>query len=429
MREVLAAGRVRNLFDWVFRNSFGLLAGQAVTAVAILATVSVLSRGLSVSGFAAYAVSQSVLTIIGFFSGCGIPVLLVRDGAGRPASVIGETRTLVLIRAVIMTSVAAVVATWLLLVAREREVVWLWAGASAAGIVTSADPMHLCDAAGVARVQGYALGARHGISAVCIMLGYQLGLRTLQLAELVGVTQVAAAMLYVGIQWWRLRTVISQPTDVPGRRPKELLRRGFPFLALSGASMLLERGDIALAGYRLSPALTADYAAAAQLVIGIRTLVSPLQRTSLAALSASARDSDMAVRQTARALGTVGLVLGILILFAGELAARPAVMAVYGIHFAGSVGVLRVLLLHVATATASFVLGQQLIALGHEAVLQRAILTSTVLAGGLAYLLSGPFGPLGIAISMAASMMLIASWTAVALASRRSSSGRSVCVG
>src|SRR3989442_4266523 len=213
--------------------------------------------------------------------------------------------------------------------------------------------MHVCDGAGVARLQGYAQAVRYGISALCMVLGYRIGSRGLALAELTCATQVAVAVLYVWIQWRWLRALISTPTASPCRNLGKLLRGGLPFLTLSGASTLLERGDVALAAYRLSPELTANYAAAAQLVIGLRTLVSPLQRTSFAALSASARESEVAVRRTARVVGTAGVALGTVILIAGEWAARPVVTGVYGIQYIGSVVVVRVLLLQLVVGTAS----------------------------------------------------------------------------
>ena len=169
----------------------------------------------------------------------------------------------------------------------------------------------------------------------------------------------------VGLLWlWRQRHQLPDSDSPPGHR--QLLREGWPFLALGALTQLLLRGDaLLLEALGIARATIGHYGAAITLVWGALALPQVLAAAVYPSLSRDSLHRGPALRPVLAA-AAVGIAAGGALAMAFTLLAEPLVTLLFGAAYQPAAGLLAILAWALPGASASMLQGTVLAAWGRQ---------------------------------------------------------------
>jgi O-antigen/teichoic acid export membrane protein len=299
------------------------------------------ARTLGIAGLGQYATLLAILHVCQVICEFGLPTLLARDLAQRPAQRRGVYHLALLVQICLALVIwIALSLLILLLPPAERGALWL-AGMSLPFYAVMSASEALFEACERMELElAVELCTNLVLFAACALILVRGGQVIDLMAAGVVVQALSALISVVIVAWARL---LAQPQDRPSLDAFSLLRRARPFFGLALIDVLQQRSDLLLLGLFAGPALTGIYVAANSVVRVIIKLVQSFWRAlypTLSRLYAHRHEQFVVLYSMALRIGWTGVSL-VAALVAGL--AQNVIVQLFGASFVPAASVLAIL--------------------------------------------------------------------------------------
>jgi O-antigen/teichoic acid export membrane protein len=393
-------------------NAASVLAARLLVPALNLALVVSIARRLGAAELGRYTLLVTAFLVVERLASLGLPTLLVREVARRPAAAPSYHRSLV--RIALGGALAATLATALVVLASGGRGPGPAALVMAAGLFASAYALAneaVFLALGRAHLSTLVASVENGLRVLLSLAAVlAFGGGVLALAVVFVLTRVLAAALGTSLVRGRLGLAAAAPER---GRTATMLRAAPQFLLIFALPILLFRMDVMALSVLAGDYALGIYAAAMRLVSVCLIVPDSLMTATFAFLSRLAGQDDAASRAlVGRAVRVMVLVL-VPATLGGLLLGPGLLRLLFGAEFAAAGEILRVLVFALLPFALNRALGDTVVAHGHQRELSRAIVATTLASLPVYAVLVSGHGGAGAAWGLVFSVYVLFALTAV----------------